>query len=254
MQNDLPSNPRAVILRLSTSIQETVGNRLVGLYLYGSLITGGYDDAVSDIDLLAVTTEDIDDVTLDQLTLMHTRLEADWPRWRSRVEVAYLSASALRSFKTRRSPMINISPGEPIHRITAGHDWLMNWYLVRTSGASVVGPSPTALVPDVSIAEFIEAVREHARVSGQRFHNSRNRKSQAYAILTMSRALHTVRSGAHHSKQDSAAWVQAEYPESAELIETALNWRKEPDDAPALPLHPAATAFLTLIRSHIIAG
>jgi hypothetical protein len=38
--------------------------------------------------------------------------------------------------------MINISPGEPIHRIQAGMDWLVNWYLVRTGGVTLLGPPP----------------------------------------------------------------------------------------------------------------
>lgn len=139
---DFPCNPTALLQMLSISIPKVLGEKVVGLYVYGSLVTGGYDDRVSDVDLLAVTTEDLDDETLERLCFMHTQIEKEDPQWSNRVEVAYLSTAGLRSFKTRTSPMINISPGEPIHRIQAGMDWLVNCYLVRTGGVTLLGPPP----------------------------------------------------------------------------------------------------------------
>jgi len=252
MIHDFPRNPTALLQMLSISIPKVLGEKVVGLYVYGSLVTGGYDDRVSDVDLLAVTTEDLDDETLERLCFMHTQIEKENPQWSNRVEVAYLSTDGLRSFKTRASPMINISPGEPIHRIQAGMDWLVNWYLVRTGGVTLLGPPPDQLVPEISNAEFIGAVGANAHHSAARSAKVQDRRSQSYAILTMCRAVHTLETGQHHSKQDSAQWARRQFPGWSDLIDIALTRRREPDNAPRLPLHPDGSAFLGLLRKEVL--
>jgi len=252
MVTGIPRNPRALLQMLSISIPEILGEKIVGLYVYGSLLSGGYDDGVSDVDLLAITTEDLDDEVLERLRVMHTVIEKEHPQWSNRVEVAYLSADGMRSFKTTARQMLNISPGEPIHRIPAGKDWLMNWYLVRTGGVPLMGPLPERFIPEISKAEFVEAIGEYVRDADTWSNRMHDRKSQSYAILTMCRALHTLVTGEHHSKQESATWAQKRFPEWSDLIVTALKRRSEPDDAPRLPVHPDAPELLTVIWEQVV--
>jgi hypothetical protein len=47
----------------------------------------------------------------------------------------------------------------------------------------------------------------------------------AYTILTMCRALRTVRTGTHGSKQEAAAWTRERMPEWAWLVNVALECR-----------------------------
>jgi len=47
--------------RLLFQMQQVFGANLVGLYLYGSLVTGTSTPDCSDIDLLAVTASDVDE-------------------------------------------------------------------------------------------------------------------------------------------------------------------------------------------------
>jgi predicted nucleotidyltransferase len=236
---------------LLSRIRGVLGDRLVGLYLYGSLVTGDFDDDVSDIDLLAATARDVDAEDLEALKKMHHAFVRDHEGWDDRIEVAYLSVAALRTFKTRTSPIAIISPGEPLHLTQAGRDWLMNWYLVREAETTLVGPPPTELIPPVSKAEFVDAVREHAAWGGWP-DRMRDRGSQSYAILTMCRALYAHRIGEHVSKQHAAAWAQQEFPAWAPLIRDALLWRaakrNEGDHRATLP---DAVRFVNLVRDQI---
>jgi len=50
-----------------------LGERLVGLYVYGSVATGGFIDGLSDIDRLAAVSRDVDHREFDALQLMHAR-------------------------------------------------------------------------------------------------------------------------------------------------------------------------------------
>ena len=53
-----------------------------------------------------------------------------------------------------------------------------------------------------------------------------DRKGQAYAILTMCRALYVHRTGEQASKRQAARWAREELPQWADLIQSALAWRE----------------------------
>src|SRR6476469_2135867 len=96
-------------------IRNMLGARLVGLYLYGSLATDGFEPGISDVDLLAATEGDVTPADLKRLENMHVGIIGRYPAWDDRIEGVYYSVDALGGFKERRSPIAVISPGEPLH-------------------------------------------------------------------------------------------------------------------------------------------
>ena len=60
-------------------IQQIFQEKLVGLYLYGSLTTGDFDPDSSDIDLLVVTSSQITAPEFDALRTMHRDFTCDNP-------------------------------------------------------------------------------------------------------------------------------------------------------------------------------
>jgi predicted nucleotidyltransferase len=206
-------------------IRQILSAKLVGLYLYGSLVAGDFDRDISDIDLLAVTSMDIDEREFALLETMHNDIAAEHPEWEGRLEIAYLSARALKTFKTESSRIAVISPGEPFHFKEAGNDWLINWWTVREKGIVLFGADPATIIEPISKQEFLQAVREQAKEWREWVYHSRERPWQAYAILTMCRALYANANGDLASKKQAARWAQAELPEWASLIENALAWR-----------------------------
>jgi predicted nucleotidyltransferase len=203
-------------------VRHVLGDKLVGLYLYGSLVTGDFDRGISDFDLLAATTTDIDTEEFDRLQELHLDFVNDHLAWVNRVEIAYLSVAGLKTFKTKVSQMAVISPGEPFHFTDAGKEWLLNWWQVRERGLALYGPDPKTLIEPISRAEFLNTVREHAQHWREWVQDSRRRKSQSYAILTMCRALYAAKNGEQVSKRQAASWARDHFPERARLIEQAL--------------------------------
>ena len=61
----------SLIKELFLDIQKVLGDKLVGFYLEGSLVLGDFDEKISDIDLLAALSSDVNDNELDQLRNMH---------------------------------------------------------------------------------------------------------------------------------------------------------------------------------------
>jgi predicted nucleotidyltransferase len=222
--------------RLLADIRGILQERLVGLYLYGSLTTGDFVPDSSDIDLLAITSSQMTVAEFEALRAMHQDVARDNPGWEDRIEVAYLSAKPLSMFRSESGPIAIISPGEPFHMRDAEvlREWLQNWYVVREYGVALFGPLPTAIIPLITPEEFAWAVRRYAAEVSQRVRDKRNSRRQAYAILTMCRALHVHKLASQASKRQAALWAQQEHPEWSRLIQSALvwqqTWRAEPTD------------------------
>jgi hypothetical protein len=209
--------------------------KLVGMYLYGSLVTGDFDTDASDVDLMAAVASDLDDVEFAAINEAHARLIATYPIWENRLEIGYLSLQALQNFKTVTSQIAIISPGEPFHWKDAGRDWLLNWYIVREHGLALYGPPPTAIIVTISKAEYIQAVRDQVEEWGDYIDHVQSRPYQGYVILTMCRALYAIRTGSYTSKKQAAQWAAHELPEWSTLINTALLWRQSWRDDVADP-------------------
>ncbi len=223
------SEVNELIARILSSLQSILGKKLVGLYLFGSLVIGDFDPQVSDIDLMAALSSNLDDREFEALHEMHTDFARQHRKWDGRIEVCYISLAALSSVRSRTSQIAKISPGEPFHRREASREWLSDWYLVRERGVTLFGPSPQEIIELISHDEFMQTIKAHARAWGEWVQDMRTHKGQAYAILTMCRALYTCRNGEQASKRQAALWAQQELPEWAQLIRNALVWREEPD-------------------------
>jgi predicted nucleotidyltransferase len=211
---------------LLSQIHFILGGKLVGLYLYGSLVSGDFDYHISDIDLVAVTTSDLTDTEFNRLDEMHNRITAQYEAWQDRIEIAYISTTALKTYKSRRSQLAIISPGEPFHFKEAGKDWAINWYVVREKGVALFGPPPQTIIDPITKEEFIRIVIDQTKSWTDWLDHIQSRPYQAYAILTMCRALYAYKHGEQVSKKQAALWAQRELPEWAPLINDALSWRE----------------------------
>ncbi len=236
-------------------IQAVLGTKLVGLYLYGSLVTGDFDPDRSDLDLLAAISSELDQNELAALGAMHQDVARNEKRWDNRLEVAYLSTHALRTFKSETSPIAIISPGEPFHLKTADRDWLINWYYVREQGLAQFGPSPKLVIPPISSEEVLQWVKDHLKSWRETITRSRHRNSQVYATLTICRALYTFTTGALTSKPRAALWATQQFPEWAPLIQAALrSWREDwyRDDVDHDATFPETTRFVNFAVDRIV--
>ena len=86
-----------IVDALVSEIRGALGDDLVGLYLYGSAVTGGFDAGVSDIDLMAATSSEVEALDLVGLEAMHRSFVDRNPEWRDRIEVVYIGQATLAS-------------------------------------------------------------------------------------------------------------------------------------------------------------
>lgn len=246
---------RPLLDDLRGRLRSLLSERLVGLYLFGSVATGDYVAGVSDVDLLVALRSDLDRDEARLLTSMHHELVVAHPAFDNRVEALYISVDALQSFRQRRSRIGVISPGEPLNVKEAGTDWLMNWFLVQEYGIRLLGPDPRQFIPNITVEEFVESIRDHAASWKDWIGSKKGAQDQSYAILTMCRALYTCTRRAHVSKERAAEWVASELPEWRPTIERALLHRTLPRaDARlshAKSTYEETTAFVELIAGRV---
>jgi predicted nucleotidyltransferase len=223
-----------------------LSENLVGIYVFGSVASDSYDPGVSDLDLLVVTARELVAADYSGLWQMHTALAAGREQWKDRIEVAYLSRRALRTFKERTSEMGIVSPGEPFHVVNAGRDWLMNWYDVREHAIVVAGPDPKALIDPITRSELKACIRDYVRLFPERVRDNFHQGSDAYAVLTMCRSLHTRVIGETATKRVAAEWAASRYPEWSNLISQAQEWRLAADNlaTSSVEAHAQVKAFV----------
>lgn len=234
-----------------SGIETAMGGDFVGLYLFGSLVYGDFTPGVSDIDLLAVSRRSVTEVDTDRLRAMHRALIDRYPEWNDRIEVAYQSLHGLRTFHTERSPMGIISPGEAMHLIEAGDDWLINWYFVLDHGITLAGPPPETIIAPISHEAFVTAARDQGRRWPSELRHVKDQRGESYAILTVCRALYTHHTGELVSKIKAARWVQGRHPEWTDLIEMALERRLSAEDNGPVDTFEDTVRFIDMVVAEI---
>jgi len=95
----------------------------------------------------------------------------------------------------------------------------------------MIQKNPTAysnidqLMEPISKDEFRGAVRANIKAWEKWAQEMHTSKSQAYTILTMCRALYSLKYGGQVSKKQAVLCAAKEFPEWASLIEQAIVWR-----------------------------
>jgi hypothetical protein len=225
----------------------TTGGSLVGLYLYGSLATGHFEPDVSDIDLIAVLAGVPDASLVSQLKEMHARLAAAAPEWDDRIEVDCVSTGGLAECRTSTTTMARISPGEPLHLVEAGRDFLLDWYPARRDGVALVGPPLDSLIPPIPEREYRDEVITYLAGFRDRVDEDAGVGSQAYAILTICRGFYSITSRARLSKREAGLRARRDFPRWELLIDRALGWRDRQWD----PEQPDGSTFVAETRAFI---
>lgn len=228
----------AVLSVLLLGVQAALGPRLVGLYLYGSLAAGDFDPRRSDIDFLVVTAGELPDGLFRTLADMHAGLAASGVAWMKKLEGVYLPEAALRCHDpAQMAPYLGVD--RPLAMEPLGRGWVIERHTLREHGVAVAGPSLRPLIDPVSPDDLRQAVRAiltdwwARQLTDSSF--LRPVEYQAFAVLSMCRALHTLATGELASKLAAARWaLQTLDARWAALIGRALAWPDgpQPDSLP----------------------
>ncbi len=218
-----------VLDALQAGAQQILGDHFVGLYLYGSLASGDFDPQRSDIDFVVTAAAELTEQMIQALEAMHAHLAASGLKWAVKLEGSYIPQHALRRYDPAAAPCPQINEGK-FYVARHGSDWVIQRYILREQGVVVDGPALQPLIDPVHPDELRQAVLGILREWWAPMLDYptwlRGGEYQAYAILTMCRALYTLEHGSIVSKPVAARWAQKALDECwAGLIEHASAWR-----------------------------
>ena len=217
-----------VITYLAQCISEIFNEKLIGIYLFGSLTYGDFNDRSSDIDLMVIVKNSASEVEIQKLKEFHKQVQNKHPKWAKRIESSY----------TPQQMMMNITPpgsrpyyGEGTFYAEApyGNEWIINLYLLYNHGIAVFGPEFNQLVQPIKITGVQQAcVQDLFKEWEPKLREPEwldNPHYQSYLVMNLCRIINTVVNATVLSKKKSADWVKQKYPEWKELIQTAQGWR-----------------------------
>ena len=195
-----------------SSTHRVLGHQFAGSYLHGSLATGSFNPRTSDIDVMVTTHHRTGRPTND---LLHEEFEAlvgrDTERWAELLDAVFVPAAWLRRPGVPPEEVASLHPGEGFTVEPLGPEFVIQKYMVRRYGVRLAGPPPRRVIAAVSGAELREAQLGTLRVrwAPQLEFPGRllARPYQAYAVVTMCRALYVLARGAVIPKPEAATWV-----------------------------------------------
>lgn len=216
---------------LLAGVRATLGRQFIGLYVHGSLANGDFAPGRSDIDFLVVTANELHADEVERVKAMHAQLTHSGLPWAEVLEGGYISQHELRRYNaaTAFHPSLRVDGSFDIDGY--GSDWIIQRYLIRERAIVIAGPDPRTLIHQVTPDQLREAqlgiLREWWLPQLTDSHRIERDDYQAYAVLTMCRALYTVTNGDVATKPAAARWAQHTLGEPwAELIDEAERWRE----------------------------
>jgi hypothetical protein len=228
--NLTPYSPiNALVVRLLAEVQALLSDQLVGMYLHGSLASGDFDPATSDIDFVVVTASTLPDAVIHKLEALHLRLIDSGLPWATKLEGTYFPQQALRRYAPSDALYPSLNEAS-FYMGGHGSDWVIQSHILREHGLVLAGPHPRSLIDPVAPDDLRRAMRALLREWWAPMLDDTGRlqraEYQAYTVLTMCRALYTLATGAVASKPAAARRAQAALgAPKAKLIERALAWR-----------------------------
>ena len=251
---------------LIPEIQASLGQQFIGMYLYGSLAYGGFDED-SDVDFVVVTRTELSDELVEALQDMHDRIAAVW--YTFQLEGTYIPEEALRQFDPVKALYLHLDRGmgERLHRMhieepLLSRAWWSGWVMLRSvllkKGITVAGPAPASLMEPILPGELKEATLANLVGWAAPLLNEPQRIShtgyQSYCVLTMCRSLYSLEYDSIVSKQAAARWAMARFGEPwRSLIERTWDGRHHPDQPAASEEIQATLDFIrfTLQSCHV---
>ncbi len=226
------SDVNSILGVLYIRVKNILQDELAGMYLFGSLANGDFDEH-SDIDVLFVTKNEISENQFQVLHEMHEDIiKIDSP-WAIQLEVSYISKDALRRYDplNNKHPHMDRGNNEHLHIMQHDSDWIIQRYVLLKCGIPIIGPDLNTLIDPVNSGDLRRAVADilhswlcHFLNEPQTLHY---RGYQSYTVLTLCRILYTYKNGDVVSKPVAAEWTKQNLdPKWVSVIQDAIVGRQ----------------------------
>jgi aminoglycoside adenylyltransferase-like protein len=195
----------------------------VGAYFVGSIALGGYVRGESDIDVVAVCDEEIDEATRQAVVEKILEVTAKCPA--RGLELTLYRARVASSPRADTGFELNVNGGPRMPRTVhmSPHDEPRFWYVLdraiaRRHGVAISGPAGRGVFADVPRHVLLKVMGE-----SMRWHRE-HEKATLYSVLNASRAWWFAVEDVLGSKLKAARWARPRW-QAPSLIDAAVDLR-----------------------------
>jgi predicted nucleotidyltransferase len=218
-----------VLQLLAQKLQQTLKDKLFGLYLYGSLASGDFNPQSSDIDFVVVTTEELPESIHPVLEALHRRIWDSGLEWAKKLEGTYFPVKSMHHHNLNDPPRPHVNESR-FFVCRQETDWIINRDTLFRNGVVITGPPPRSFIAPVTAGAIRRCVIEGLRTDWSPRLDDRawlqRPANQAFVVLTNCRALYTLRYGTVKSKPVSARWALKTLGKRwHSLITAAMQWQ-----------------------------
>ena len=228
---------------VAASLKEVLGQNLVGVYLHGSAVLGGFDPAHSDVDILTVASVPL---SADEKRQIAERLSQDvlpCPARGLEMSVVTLEAvhraSKVPPFELHMATKTCATVVDGATR-AGDEDLVLHFAVCRATGHAMAGPPPQDIFPEIprswileQMASEIQWAEDHAEWGNGVLNACRNWRYLEEDIIS--------------SKHEGAAWARLRMADPT-LVDCAMARRR--GEAVALD-ERAALAFLAEVKGRL---
>lgn len=214
-----PAKVREIVFALRDGLQNTLGDKLLGLYLYGSLAYDCFNSEMSDIDFVAVLYEPPTFREAHELSQLHECLGCD-SEYGKRIEGTYMTEKQVRSDDYPPGFLFYVE-GKEFVKAKAGQgeqDFPMHRQHLHESGLRIIGYEPRKLFLPVPWKILKCSLQQELPYIKEQFE-----KRPIYAVLNLCRIVRAYETYKLSSKRQGGEWgLQNFSAEFYEVIQTAL--------------------------------
>jgi len=210
----IPKDLSDLLQAMATDFPAILRGNLVGIYLWGSLTYGAFDETCSDVDCVGVTRRDLDDREFSELDEWFKN-KVEQNRWVKRIDLRFVIDHKFLDNTSRCCGFYHYSRGLARHE-SDGNPII--WMNVAQSGVTLWGKNAKLVAPHVSGQCLNDALLlELKYLKDDLTSNAGNRSDKAlihnaYAVLTACRILYSAYHRALASKDHAYRWGMKTVP------------------------------------------
>ena len=193
---------------------------MLGVYLYGSVVSGDYRSGVSDVDVVVLHRNDLGDEQRRDLAAAHER-----PGRRAGFDRLDVSFVPLRLVGTYGEDTLPYFRDGRFHQGGGGDLNMVTWRSLRERGVALRGVPPAEVVPPVSREDLADNMRKNLAFLAGRMpaYVATGTGETVFGVLSVCRVLHTLRTGDLTGKVAAARWALGNIdPQWRPLVRRAL--------------------------------
>jgi streptomycin 3"-adenylyltransferase len=209
-----PRHLESFFANLCSTLTGSLGGKIIGVYIHGSLSYGGYIKERSDIDILVIVNQTLDNDLREKITNSLGVLSEQFPNEVKNLELDILLSADIEKRLALLSGQYTFMDNHPVAPETLVGFWI-ELANTRENGIVLCGPEPKSVISEIGREMLIHANKEKLEdlqknaVAWEKI----DLCNQVYLLTQASRVLYSLENALKlSSKQDALAWAVKNVP------------------------------------------